>query len=45
MTINVAILAAQPFVKGLSEPQLEMPVENFMPMQFSAGQSIFREGM
>ena len=44
MEINISTLAAQPFFKGLSTPQLELLLDNSMPVEFPADKSIFREG-
>jgi len=44
MQPGIAILAAQPFLKGLSQPQLEVLAENSMPARFESGQFIFHEG-
>ena len=38
------LLAAHPFFKGLSEPQLDQLSHQAMPINFPAGQMIFREG-
>lgn len=44
MQLNPAILAAQPFLKGLSEPQIELLADNAMPAEFKTGELIFKEG-
>lgn len=44
MEINIKLLAAQPFLKGLSEQHLQLLVDNTMPAAFPAGKIIFREG-
>jgi len=44
MEISSNTLAAQPFFKGLSTPQLELLLGDSMPVEFPAGKSIFREG-
>jgi CRP-like cAMP-binding protein len=45
MKIDTALLAAQPFLKGLSEPQLEALFTNAMTVDFPAGKMIFNEGL
>lgn len=44
MPITTATLAAQPFFKGLSAPQLDLLLNNSMAVEFPAGRSIFVEG-
>jgi CRP-like cAMP-binding protein len=44
MQITASTLAAQPFLKGLSEKQLDLLFDNAMSAEFPAGKSIFREG-
>jgi len=44
MQITTRILAAQPFLAGLSEPQLGVLANNSMPAAFEADQFIFFEG-
>jgi len=44
MQINTATLAEQPFLKGLSEPLLEMLAKEAMPVEFKTGEEIFSEG-
>jgi CRP-like cAMP-binding protein len=44
MQINTTTLAAQPFLKGLSERQLEVLVGDAMPAEFKTGELIFSEG-
>ena len=44
MQITTTILAAQPFLKGLSGQQLDSLWRNAMLVEFKAGKSIFREG-
>ncbi len=45
MKIDTALLAAQPFLKGLSRPQLEVLADNAMEVAFPAGKMIFNEGL
>ncbi len=45
MKIDSTVLAAQPFLKGLSKPQLEMLSNNAMEVEFPAGKMIFTEGL
>ena len=45
MKIDSTLLAAQPFLKGLSKPQLEMLSNNAMEVEFPAGKKIFSEGL
>lgn len=45
MKIDTALLAAQPFLKGLSKPQLEALFTNAMTVDFPAGKLIFNEGL
>jgi CRP-like cAMP-binding protein len=44
MQITTSILAAQPFLKGLSGQHLDLLLGNSMPVEFAAGKPIFREG-
>lgn len=44
MQINPDLLAAQPFLKGLSVKQLESLAENAMPARFKTDELIFEEG-
>lgn len=44
MQINPDLLAAQPFLKGLSAKQLELLAENAMPAEFKTSELIFKEG-
>lgn len=44
MQMDTTILAAQPFLKGLSTNHLELLANEAMAVEFFAGQSIFREG-
>ena len=43
MPITQSTLAAQPFFKGLSAPQLAVLLANSMEVEFPAGKSIFKE--
>lgn len=43
MKIETTILAQQPFLKGLTGPQLELLAENALPVEFKAGEAIFSE--
>jgi CRP/FNR family cyclic AMP-dependent transcriptional regulator len=43
MQISTAILAAQPFLKGLSAQQIELLADNAMPAEFKTGELIFKE--
>ena len=43
MQLNPAILAAQPFLKGLSAQQIELLADNAMPAEFKTGELIFKE--
>ncbi len=45
MKIDSTVLAAQPFLKGLSKPQLEMLSNHAMEVAFPAGKMIFTEGL
>lgn len=45
MKIDTALLAAQPFLKGLTRSQLEMLSKNALEVQFLAGRIIFKEGL
>ena len=45
MKIDTTILAAQPFLKGLSKQQLEMMSNNAMEVEFPVGKMIFNEGL
>lgn len=45
MKIDSTLLAAQPFLKGLSKAQLEMLSNNAMEVEFPAGKLIFSEGL
>ena len=44
MQINPELLAAQPFFKGLSAPQLELLAVNAMSVEFKTDEPIFEEG-
>lgn len=44
MKVDTNILAEQPFLKGLSESQLELLAENGMRADFKEGEAIFSEG-
>src|SRR5207248_7592675 len=44
MQTDIAILAAQPFLKGMSPQKLEVLARNSMPARFEAGEYIFHEG-
>lgn len=44
MQINPDLLAAQPFLKGLSTSQLELLAGDAMPMEFRPDELIFKEG-
>jgi CRP-like cAMP-binding protein len=45
MKIDTTLLAAQPFLKGLSKAQLEMLSNNAMEVDFPADKLIFSEGL
>jgi len=45
MKIDTTLLAAQPFLKGLSIQQLEMMSNNAMAVEFPVGKIIFNEGL
>jgi CRP-like cAMP-binding protein len=45
MKIDTTLLAAQPFLKGLSKQQLELLSNNAMEVEFPAGKMIFNEGL
>lgn len=45
MKIDITLLAAQPFLKGLSKQQLEVLSNNAMEVEFPAGRMIFNEGL
>ena len=44
MQISTDILAAQPFLKGLSTQQLELLLESAISVEFKEGELIFEEG-
>lgn len=44
MKINATTLAAQPFLEGLPERQLELLADDAMPAEFKADEMIFKEG-
>ena len=43
MTIDINLLAAQPFLKGLTKQQIEVLSNNAMEVEFPAGKIIFNE--
>jgi CRP-like cAMP-binding protein len=45
MKIDAALLAAQPFLKGLPKHQLEVLANNAMEVEFTAGKMVFNEGL
>jgi CRP-like cAMP-binding protein len=45
MKIDTTLLAAQPFLKGLSKVQLEVLSCNAMEIEFPAGRMVFKEGL
>ena len=45
MKIDSTLLAAQPFLKGLSKPQLDLLSNNAMGVEFPTGKLIFSEGL
>jgi len=45
MKINTTLLAAQPFLKGLSQAQLAVLADNAMMVEFPVGRLIFEEGL
>jgi CRP-like cAMP-binding protein len=45
MKIETKLLAAQPFLKGFSQSQLEVLANNAMLVEFPAGKMIFSEGL
>jgi CRP/FNR family cyclic AMP-dependent transcriptional regulator len=45
MQTNNIILAAQPFLKGLSQRHLEVLAGSAMPAEFKTGELIFSEGV
>jgi CRP-like cAMP-binding protein len=45
MKIDTTLLAAQPFLKGLSKSHLEVLANNAMLVEFPAGRLIFEEGL
>jgi CRP-like cAMP-binding protein len=45
MKIDIKLLAAQPFLKGLSKSQLEVLSNNAMEVEFKTGKMIFDEGL
>ena len=45
MKIDTTLLAAQPFLKGLSKQQLELLSNNAMEVEFPAGKMVFNEGL
>ena len=45
MKIDTTLLAAQPFLKGLSKQQLEMLSNNAMEVEFPTGKMVFNEGL
>jgi CRP-like cAMP-binding protein len=44
MKIDTTVLAAQPFLKGLSRSQLEVLANSALEVEFPAGKLIFQEG-
>ena len=44
MRIDANVLAAQPFLKGLSAPYLDLLAQQSMPSEFKAGEFILQEG-
>ncbi|HEV2456191.1 MAG TPA: Crp/Fnr family transcriptional regulator [Verrucomicrobiae bacterium] len=44
MAITTATLAGQPFLKGLATPHLQVLVDDAMPAEFKAGETVFQEG-
>jgi CRP/FNR family transcriptional regulator, cyclic AMP receptor protein len=44
MQTNTTILAAQPFLRGLSQRQLDVLAGSAMPAEFKTGELIFNEG-
>lgn len=44
MQLNPALLAEQPFLKGLSAQQIELLADNAMPVEFKTDELIFKEG-
>jgi CRP-like cAMP-binding protein len=44
MKIDTTVLAAQPFLKGMSRSQLEVLANNALEVEFPAGKLIFQEG-
>ena len=45
MKIDTTLLAAQPFLKGLSKQQLELLSNNALEVDFPAGKMVFNEGL
>ena len=45
MKIDTTLLATQPFLRGLSQPQLEVLANNAMLVEFPEGRLIFEEGL
>ena len=45
MKIDTTLLAAQPFLKGLSKSQLELLANSAMEVEFPAGKMVFNEGL
>jgi len=45
MNLDISLLAAQPFLKGLSKSQLELLANNAMLVEFPPGKMIFNEGL
>jgi len=45
MKIDTTLLAAQPFLKGLSKQQLELLSNNALEVNFPAGKMVFNEGL
>jgi CRP/FNR family cyclic AMP-dependent transcriptional regulator len=44
MQTNLSILEAQPFLKGMTTPQLELLADGAWPAEFKTGERIFNEG-
>jgi CRP-like cAMP-binding protein len=44
MQIDAKTMEEQPFLKGLSEPLLQILAKEAMPAEFNAGEEIFNEG-
>jgi len=45
MKIETTLLATQPFLRGFTQPQLDLLAQNALMVEFLAGRMIFNEGL